>query len=171
MWNSAPPPAPPQRRPDSTGPGEFTRFFASPLASGSLPIEDIEQGRMPEAQAPANRPFEGPGEFTRWFGPAKAGDSAPPPAQPAQIPTFSGAATGLFATPQQPGAQATPAPAEKAGPSEYTKMFGAQQGQPGEPAAYVPGAKPGNGPLIAIIVVIAVVLVLLVVTIVLSVRH
>ena len=69
------------------------------------------------------------------------------------------------------GAQATPAPAEKAGPSEYTKMFGAQQGQPGEPAAYVPGAKPGNGPLIAIIVVIAVVLVLLVVTIVLSVRH
>ncbi|MGA2186796.1 MAG: hypothetical protein ABSH47_27625 [Bryobacteraceae bacterium] len=172
MWNSAFPPSPPQRHPDKTGPGEFTRFFASPLASSSLPIEEIEQGRMPEAQAPANRPFAGPGEFTRWFGSAKGGDSTPPPAPPAQRPTFSGAATGLFATPQQPGAQATSAPAEQAGPSEYTKMLAAQQAPAAaEPAAYVPGAKPGRGPLIAIIIVIAVVMVLLVVTVVFTMRH
>jgi hypothetical protein len=172
MWNSAPAPSPEQRRPDNTGPGEFTRFFSSPLASSSLPIEDIEQGRMPEAQAPANRPFEGPGEFTRWFGPVKAGDRTHPPAAPAHVPTFSGRATGVFATLQGPGAQAAPAPGEQAEPSQYTKMLAAQQVQAaGEPAAYVPGAKPGNGPLIAIIIVIAVVMVLLVVTIVLTMRH
>jgi hypothetical protein len=146
------------------------------MASSSLPIEDIEQGRMAEAMPPADKPFEGPGEFTRWFGkshsggadaPGGTGEQVPPPPPPAQYQTFSGRATGLFARPNIP-----PPPGERKGPSEFTRIMAAQPGQAeAEPAAYVPGAQPGRGPLIAVIVVIAVVLVLLVVTVILTMRR
>jgi hypothetical protein len=169
LWNNAPPSSPQQRHPDGGGQGEFTKFFASPLASSSLPIEEIEQGRMAEAMPSADKPFEGPGEFTRWFGKSGPSDKTPPPAPPVQHPTFSGRATGLF---EQPNIPAPMAPGEKKGPSEYTRIMAAQQGEaPPEAAAYVPGAAQGRGPLIAIIVVIGLVVIALVVTIILSLRH
>ncbi len=168
MWSTPLPPAT-QQRPDTTEPGEFTRFFASPLASSSLPIEDIEQGRIPEAKAPADRPFEGPGEFTRWFGKSVPGDKTPAPSPPAQFPTFGGQATGVFEAPQVRGPQGTPTPGERKGPSEYTGIMAAPRVE--EPAAYVPGAKPGKGPLIVVVIVCVVVLVLLGVVIILSMRR
>jgi len=165
MWNS-PPPA------EKSGPGEFTRFFASPMASSQLPIEEIERGKMAEAMAPADKPFEGPGEFTRWFGKSSPGDrdAAPPQQAPAQYTTFSGRATGLF---QMPNLPPPPGTGEHKGPSEYTRIMEAQQvqGEGAPPPAYVPGAQPGKGPLIAVIVIIAVVLIALVVTLILTMRH
>ncbi len=167
MWNSAPA----QNRPDHAGPGEFTRFFASPLASSSLPIEEIEQGRMPEAKAPVDRPFDGPGEFTRWFGKSVPGESSgtPPPSPPAQYPTYAGRATGLFEMPHVPNPPAGGTPAPPKGPSEYTGIMAAPRID--EPAAYVPSAAPGKGPLVIIIVVIAVVMVALIIMLILYFRH
>jgi len=165
MWNS-PPPA-------DAGGGEFTKFFGSPMAAGSLPIEEIERGRMPEAQAPADKPFGGPGEFTRFFGSTRPGENPPPPQTPAQFATYSGRATGLFNAPMagaQPGA--TPiAPAQ--GPSEFTRQMNRADLMPGEPVAFVPGstAKPGRGALIGIIIAIVLVLLLLGATLILMVRH
>jgi len=164
MWNS-PPPA-------GSGPGEFTRFFGSPMAAGSLPIEEIERGRMPEAHAPADKPFDGPGEFTRFFGSSKPGDKTPPPQGPAQFSTFSGRASGLFNVPLA-GAQPAPPIAPAQGPSEFTRQMNRGDLLPPEPAAYVPGntGKPGRGALIAVIVAIVVVLVLLGVMLILTFRH
>jgi len=164
MWNS-PPPA-------DSGPGEFTRFFGSPMAASSLPIEEIERGRMPEAHAPSDKPFDGPGEFTRFFGSNKPGDNPPPPQTPAQFATFSGRATGLFNAPMA-GAQPVPPIAPAQGPSEFTRQMNRGDLLPPEPVAYVPGntGKPGRGALIAVIVAIVVVLVLLGVTLILMFRH
>jgi hypothetical protein len=164
MWNS-PPPA-------DSGPGEFTRFFGSPMAASSLPIEEIERGRMPEAHAPADKPFDGPGEFTRFFGSSKPGDNPPPAQTPAQFATFSGRATGLFNAPMA-GAQPAPPIAPAQGPSEFTRQMNRGDLLPPEPVAYVPGnaGKPGRGALIAVIVAIVVVLVLLGVTLILMFRH
>jgi len=171
MWN-APAPLPSQQsRPGNSGPGEFTRFFDSPMASSALPIEEIEQGRMPEARASAEKPFEGPGEFTRWFGrssgPADQSGSSPAPPQQAPVQqhhTFLGRATGLFEMPQIPNPSAGPAAPK--GPSEYTGIMAAPRIE--EPVAYVPGAKKGRGPLIFVIVAIAVVVIALVVTIIVT---
>ena len=164
MWNS-PPPA-------DSGAGEFTRFFGSPMAASSLPIEEIERGRMPEAHAPADKPFGGPGEFTRFFGSNKPGENPAPSQTPAQFATFSGRATGLFNAPLA-GAQAGPPIAPAQGPSEFTRQMNRGDLLPPEPVAYVPGTtgKPGRGALIAVIVAIVVVLVLLGVTLILMFRH
>ena len=164
MWNS-PPPA-------GSGAGEFTQFFGSPMAASSLPIEEIERGRMPEARAPADKPFGGPGEFTRFFGSNKPGENPPPPQTPAQFATFSGRATGLFNAPMAGGQSGSPiAPAQ--GPSEFTRQMNRGDLLPPEPVAYVPGnaGKPGRGAMIAVIVAIVVVLVLLGVTLILMLRH
>jgi len=171
LWNAPAPLPSQQNRPGNSGPGEFTRFFDSPMASSALPIEEIEQGRMPEARASADKPFEGPGEFTRWFGrssgPAdQSGSSpAPPPQAPVQQHnTFLGRATGLFEMPQIPSPSANPATPK--GPSEYTGIMAAPRID--EPVAYVPGAKQGRGPLIFVVVAIAVVVIALVVTIIVT---
>jgi hypothetical protein len=171
MWNAPAPLPSQQNRPGNSGPGEFTRFFDSPMASSALPIEEIEQGRMPEARASADKPFEGPGEFTRWFGrssdPADQSGSSPAPPQQAPVQqhnTFLGRATGLFEMPNVPNPSAGPAAPK--GPSEYTGIMAAPRVD--EPVAYVPGAKQGRGPLIFVIVAIAVVVIALVVTIIVT---
>ena len=167
MWNSQAQASQGRNVAPVSGPGEFTRFFESPMAAGSLPIEEIEQGRMPEARVSADRPFEGPGEFTRLFGKSVPAEAAPPPSPPAQHPTFSGRATGLFDRPDL--SAAPPASSEPRGPSQYTGMMAAPRVE--EPAVYVPAQKPGNGPLIMVILIVVVVLMLAAVAFVLTVRH
>ncbi len=171
----SPPPAP-ARQPDVGGTGEFTRFFASPLASSSLPIEEIEQGRMPEPAAPSNRPFEGPGEFTRWYGSNVPGKSAAEEMPPAQRPTFSGAATNLFGNepPLGPSSQAMPA---AAGPSDYTRMMGGPSSSeaqipPGAvPVAPGPAGGPSRLPVIVSIAAVVVVLFALALVLILTRAH
>jgi len=169
---AAPPPARAlSAKAAASGPGEFTRFFGSPLASSSLPVEEVERGRKPEIPIAAKRPFEGPGEFTRWFGPAEPREG-PVDSNPGRFPTFAGDATGIVEAAQSPPGQPPLPVAPLPGPSEYTRIMTAHRegrGTAEQPAAYVPGPRPGVSPAIVIGVSVgAVLLVLLLVVAVLT---
>jgi len=156
---------------EKAGPGEFTKFFASPLGAKPLPVEEVERGLITPPPAPSGRPFQGPSDFTMRFG-----DDAPSgaPAGPQySAPSLSGDATGLFSS-------SMPAPREPTpfiqGPSEFTRVLqGAPQTSGGysppapapsaaPPGSYlpspVPQAKPLGNVIIAIVAFLALGLVL-----------
>lgn len=168
---AVPPPVPMQQAPayrppapapvEKAGPGEFTKFFASPLGAKPLPVEEVERGLITPPPAPSGRPFQGPSDFTMRFG-----DDSPPgvPAAPQYAaPSLSGDATGLFSS-------SAPVPRESTpyiqGPSEFTRVL---QGAPpasggfsppapapsaAPPGSYLPSPVPQTKPLGNVIIAI-----------------
>jgi len=161
---AAPPPAKAlSAKAAASGPGEFTRFFGSPLASSSLPVEEVERGRTPEMPIAAQRPFEGPSAFTRWFGPAEQREG-PAAFNPGQFPTSAGDATGILVAAQSPPGQPPLPVSPEPGPSEFTRMMRVQREGRGiteQPVAFVPGPQPGISRAVVIGVTVGAVLLLL----------
>ena len=103
-----PPPEQPEPLPDTQEPGDFTRFFHSPLGSGSLAERDLSEA-TPEVEPKETKPE--PGEYTRLF-------QTPPP----QTRAESGSdATGVFEQRTEP--QPSPPNEDDQGPSEFTQVI------------------------------------------------
>jgi hypothetical protein len=126
---SVPPPPAPEPLPVPEPPA---RVPATPAAP---PTEPAAPTTPPPPAAPSTP--AGPGEFTRLFG----AERGPPPAQepPARVPATPAP------PPTEPAVPTTPTPAappQPAGPGEFTRLFGAEQGQ----APPAPGAPPAPEP-------------------------
>ena len=127
-----PPPARPVRRSSGSEPGEFTRYFQSPLGAGSA-SEDALKPSGPITPAQPREPE--PGEYTRLF-------KTPPPA--ASSSSGSGA-TQIFSQPVVPGAEPLPeSEAVEAGPSEFTRVIQAvsEEGGASEVGSGASGEEP-----------------------------
>jgi len=134
----------------------FSKFFQSPLEAKKA---DIDFDKLPVQEAPAARPA---GEFTRMFG--KPFATAPQKSSPqkASAPAREGhaEATGVFARPNSAASNSQANQSASTGPSEYTRMFGAQRlasrAEAAQPPVEAPQKQPAAAPPVMLFVILGV---------------